>query len=81
MSANLATMSGNDRLTRGQLAALWDVSPKTLSRWEKEGKHGVLLRRAPTMGHPRYLIADVKAFADAVIAAELEETEPNAPKE
>lgn len=50
----------------GEVAALFGVNPKTVTRWAKEG-------RLPSIrtvgGHRRYRASDVQAFREAAQAA------------
>ena len=48
-------------LTASQAAALLQVSPKTVSRWAKEGKLPLL---GTLGGHRRYPAAEIRQLAD-----------------
>jgi excisionase family DNA binding protein len=51
----------NRLLTPSEVAALFRVDPKTVTRWAQQGK----LRSIRTLGgHRRYSEAEVKAFLD-----------------
>jgi excisionase family DNA binding protein len=50
-----------EHLTASQAAALLQVSPKTVSRWAKEGKLPFLRTLG---GHRRYPAADIRALVD-----------------
>ncbi len=52
-------------LHSSQVAALLHVSPKTVTRWAKQGKLPV---RRTLGGHGRYLEADILALADQLQA-------------
>jgi excisionase family DNA binding protein len=50
-----------DLMTPGEVAALFRVDPKTVTRWAQQGK----IRSLRTLGgHRRYAAAEVRAFLD-----------------
>lgn len=53
----------DDLLTPGQVAALFNVNVKTVTRWTKDGK---LIAAIRTLGgHRRYRYSDIEAALDA----------------
>ncbi|HWG63255.1 MAG TPA: BldC family transcriptional regulator [Streptosporangiaceae bacterium] len=55
------THSENRLLTPAEVAALFRVDPKTVTRWAQQGK----LRSIRTLGgHRRYSEAEIQAFLD-----------------
>ncbi len=63
MSANLS--HPEDLLTPSEVAALFRVDPKTVTRWAKAGK----LSCVKTLGgHRRYLASEVNALLEGVPA-------------
>ncbi|HYY77940.1 MAG TPA: BldC family transcriptional regulator [Actinomycetes bacterium] len=62
-------------LTASQAAALLQVSPKTVSRWAKEGK----LPYVRTLGgHRRYPDSEIRALVETLSQAPESEEEPGA---
>jgi excisionase family DNA binding protein len=57
-------------LKTAQVAALLHVSPKTVSRWAKEGRLPFLNTLG---GHRRYPEAEIRALADTLVVRPTEE--------
>lgn len=59
-------INGSDLLTPAEVAALFRVDPKTVTRWAKAGK----LTSIRTLGgHRRYLATEVTAFINGTAVA------------
>ncbi|MFS8478890.1 MAG: BldC family transcriptional regulator [Micromonosporaceae bacterium] len=64
--------TGDRLLTPGEVAALFRVDPKTVTRWAAAGRIGSI--RTPG-GHRRFRESEVRALLEGERAGELEETE------
>jgi excisionase family DNA binding protein len=73
---NFASLSGNNQeklLTPAEVAALFRVDPKTVTRWAKAGK----LTSIRTLGgHRRYKESEVKALLKSITPNDTENTQP-----
>jgi excisionase family DNA binding protein len=54
----------SDRLSAGDVAKIFDVDPKTVTRWAKSGR---LTFYRTLGGHRRYLRSEVEALRDATM--------------
>ena len=62
-----ARPNGRGYLRAAEAAALLHVSPKTISRWAREGKLGHVVTLG---GHRRFSREDIEALADRMAIAE-----------
>jgi excisionase family DNA binding protein len=63
LTAVEATMAENEMLTPGEVAAMFRVDPKTVTRWARAGK----LSTVRTLGgHRRFRASEVRRFLDEV---------------
>jgi excisionase family DNA binding protein len=59
--------NGRSYLRAAEAAALLHVSPKTISRWAREGKLGHVVTLG---GHRRFSRADIEALAERMVMTE-----------
>ena len=57
----------DDYLTPGQVARILHVSPKTISRWAREGKLGHVVTLG---GHRRFSRSDIEALAQRMMMSD-----------
>ena len=61
------TSNGRGYLRAAEAAALLHVSPKTISRWAREGKLGHVVTLG---GHRRFSRSDIEALAERMVMVE-----------
>jgi hypothetical protein len=63
----MATVTGNDYLwTRAEVAALFGVAPKTVTRWAETGK---LSSIGTVAGHPQFSASQIRELFDTGVFA------------
>jgi excisionase family DNA binding protein len=68
----------DDYLLTNEAAAILQVSPKTVSRWAKEGKLPFIRTLG---GHRRYPEDEIRALADSLVVPAADTSRPGQPRQ